>query len=138
MSERVRARGLFSFFTSCFGSHGFVDQSRSVCVLYARHEDSAGSAGESVEQSLTGEHEGSLWRWKKRLSLSVGGNISFNVYLNLCYSCTTDDLLIVFTAVACWNSKPLIWRTSALSRKGGPQTSIFFFTSVSIFKILNL
>lgn len=37
--------------------------------------------------------------------------------------CTTDDLLIVFTAVDCWTSKPLIWRTSALSHKGGPPTS---------------
>lgn len=68
-------RGLFSFFTSCFGSHGFVDRGLSVCVLWAWHEDSAGSVGESVEQNLTREHEGSLWRrldWKKRECFSVG------------------------------------------------------------------
>lgn len=78
--------GLFSFFTSCFGSHGFVDQGLSVCVLWAWHEDSAGSVGESVEQNLTREHEGSLWRRldRKRLFL-CGGNISFSVCLILCY-----------------------------------------------------
>lgn len=44
--------GLFSFFTSCFGSHSFVDQGWSVCLLWAQHEDSAGSVGESVEQNM--------------------------------------------------------------------------------------
>lgn len=71
-SGGIEGRGLFSFFTSCFGSHGFVDQGLSVCVLWTRHEDNAGSVGESVEQNLTRQHEGSLWRMldrKKDLSL---------------------------------------------------------------------
>ena len=72
-SGRAMEGGLFSFFTSCFGSHSFVDQGLSVCVLWARHEDSAGSGGESVEHNLTSAHEGSLWTRSDRKRPSLWG-----------------------------------------------------------------
>lgn len=45
-----------------------------LCVCFGRHEDSAGWVGESVEQNLTREHEGSLWRRfnLKKTLFSVG------------------------------------------------------------------